>query len=151
MFEYNPNENKLCSLHHPFCALNEDDLGTNPDLWSERIVHCRAQSYDLVLNGYELGGGSLRIHDSELQRKVLQILGLSEEKIYEQFGFLLNALDSGAPPHGGLAFGLDRIVMLLLNEDSIRDVIAFPKSSQTRCLLTGAPSTVSDIQLLEFE
>jgi aspartyl-tRNA synthetase len=151
MFEYNPIENKLCSLHHPFCAPNEDDLGTEPDLWSERIVHCRAQSYDLVLNGYELGGGSLRIHDSELQRKVLQILGLSEEKIDDQFGFLLNALDSGAPPHGGLAFGLDRIVMLLLNEESIRDVIAFPKSSQTRCLLTGAPSTVSDNQLLEFE
>jgi aspartyl-tRNA synthetase len=151
MFEYNKEEGKFCSLHHPFCMPNLEDLGENSEFWSEKIVHSRAQSYDLVLNGYELGGGSLRIHDSELQKMVLRILGLSEEEIEEQFGFLLKALDSGAPPHGGLAFGLDRILMLLLGEESIRDVIAFPKSSQTRCLLTNAPSIVNESQLLEFK
>ena len=150
MFEFNAGENRLEALHHPFCAPNAEDLGDDPALWGERLPTARAQAYDLVLNGLELGGGSLRIHDSALQRQVLQTIGLPLEEAEQQFGFLLEALDLGAPPHGGLAFGVDRIVMLLAGEESIRDTIAFPKTQQARCLLTSAPAGVSPQQLEEL-
>ncbi len=150
MFEFNPGENRLEALHHPFCAANPDDLGDEPAAWAERLPSARAQAYDLVLNGLELGGGSLRIHDSALQRQVLETIGLPLEEAQRQFGFLIEALDMGAPPHGGLAFGLDRMVMLLAGEESIRDTIAFPKTQQARCLMTQAPAGVSPRQLEEL-
>ncbi len=142
MFEFNADENRLEALHHPFCAPNPED--------AHDLATARAQAYDLVLNGLELGGGSLRIHDSELQRQVLQTIGLPQEEAEKQFGFLLEALEMGAPPHGGIAFGVDRLVMLLAGEDSIRDTIAFPKTQQARCLMTGAPGGASDAQLEEL-
>ena len=150
MFEFNAGENRLEALHHPFCAPNSADLGTNPAAWANTLPTARAQAYDLVLNGLELGGGSLRIHDSALQRQVLQTIGLPLEEAERQFGFLMEALDMGAPPHGGLAFGLDRMVMLLAGEESIRDTIAFPKTQQARCLMTGAPGGVATKQLDEL-
>ena len=150
MFEFNAGENRLEALHHPFCAPNREDLGSDPAAWSQTLPTARAQAYDLVLNGLELGGGSLRIHDSALQRQVLQTIGLPLELAQEQFGFLMEALDLGAPPHGGIAYGLDRMVMLLAGEESIRDTIAFPKTQQARCLLTGAPAGVDERQLQEL-
>ena len=150
MFEFNAGENRLEALHHPFCAPNSADLGDDPERWAETLPTARAQAYDLVLNGLELGGGSLRIHDSALQRQVLQAIGLPLEEANQQFGFLMDALDMGAPPHGGLAFGVDRIVMLLAGEESIRDTIAFPKTQQARCLMTQAPAGVADQQLDEL-
>ena len=150
MFEFNADENRLEALHHPFCAPNTGDLGDDPSQWSSTLPTARAQAYDLVLNGLELGGGSLRIHDSALQRQVLQTIGLPLEDAEEQFGFLIEALDMGAPPHGGIAFGLDRMVMLLAGEESIRDTIAFPKTQQARCLMTQAPAGVSDGQLQDL-
>jgi aspartyl-tRNA synthetase len=150
MFEFNAEENRLEALHHPFCAPNAADLGSDPTAWAERLPTARAQAYDLVLNGLELGGGSLRIHNSDLQRAVLQSIGLAEAEAEQQFGFLLEALELGAPPHGGIAFGLDRMVMLLAGEESIRDTIAFPKTQQARCLLTGAPAAVEPAQLEEL-
>ncbi|MFN9530562.1 MAG: aspartate--tRNA ligase [Cyanobacteriota bacterium] len=150
MFEFNKDENRLEALHHPFCAPNADDLGHDPAAWAERLPTARAQAYDLVLNGLELGGGSLRIHDSALQRQVLQTIGLPLAEAEAQFGFLMEALDLGAPPHGGIAFGLDRMVMLLAGEESIRDTIAFPKTQQARCLLTRAPAGVTSKQLQEL-
>ena len=150
MFEFNADENRLEALHHPFCAPNREDLGDDPERWAETLPTARAQAYDLVLNGLELGGGSLRIHDSALQRQVLQTIGLPLEEANAQFGFLMEALDLGAPPHGGIAYGLDRMVMLLAGEESIRDTIAFPKTQQARCLLTGAPGGVSERQLEEL-
>ena len=150
MFEFNSDENRYEALHHPFCAPNTTDLGTDPAQWADTLPGARAQAYDLVLNGLELGGGSLRIHDSDLQRQVLQTVGLPLEAAQEQFGFLIEALDMGAPPHGGLAFGLDRMVMLLAGEESIRDTIAFPKTQQARCLMTAAPAGVADQQLSDL-
>ena len=150
MFEFNTGENRLEALHHPFCAPNSADLGADPAAWAQTLPTARAQAYDLVLNGLELGGGSLRIHDSALQRQVLQTIGLPLEEAERQFGFLMEALDMGAPPHGGLAYGVDRIVMLLAGEESIRDTIAFPKTQQARCLMTQAPADVSERQLEEL-
>jgi aspartyl-tRNA synthetase len=150
MFEFNKDEDRLEALHHPFCAPNRADLGDDPERWAQTLPTARAQAYDLVLNGLELGGGSLRIHDSALQRQVLQTIGLPLQEANAQFGFLIEALDLGAPPHGGIAFGLDRIVMLLAGEESIRDTIAFPKTQQARCLLTGAPGGVAEKQLQEL-
>jgi aspartyl-tRNA synthetase len=150
MFAFNADENRLEALHHPFCAPNAEDLGDDPAAWAERLPTARARAYDLVLNGLELGGGSLRIHDSALQRQVLQTIGLPLEEAEAQFGFLMEALDMGAPPHGGIAFGLDRLVMLLAGEESIRDTIAFPKTQQARCLLTRAPAGVTPKQLEEL-
>jgi aspartyl-tRNA synthetase len=152
MFEFNAGDNRLDALHHPFCAPNAIDLGGDPADWAATLPAAKAQAYDLVLNGLELGGGSLRIHDSALQRQVLQTIGLPLplEEANQQFGFLMDALDMGAPPHGGLAYGVDRIVMLLAGEESIRDTIAFPKTQQARCLLTQAPADVSTKQLEEL-
>ena len=150
MFEFNADENRLEAIHHPFCSPKPEDIGESKKMWKDNLPTSNAQAYDLVLNGLEIGGGSLRIHNSELQTTVLEIIGLSKEEAKEQFGFLIDALSMGAPPHGGIAFGLDRIVMLLANEDSIRDTIAFPKTQQARCSMAQAPANVSSNQLEEL-
>ena len=144
MFE-RTKENKLTSLHHPFTlpVVTIDELANNPD----EVLAC---AYDFVLNGYELGGGSLRVHDPVMQSEIFKILGISSEEADEKFGFLLSALSSGCPPHGGIAFGLDRIVMLLTGTTNIRDVIAFPKTQSASCLLTNAPGEVTSAQLEEL-
>ncbi len=142
MFEWNADEKRLEALHHPFTAPHSEDL--------EDIKTARAQAYDLVYNGIEIGGGSLRIYQREIQQQVFAAIGLSPEAADEKFGFLLEAFDYGTPPHGGIAYGLDRLVMLLAGEDSIRDVIAFPKTQQASCLLTQAPGAVDEKQLKEL-
>ena len=119
-------------------------------MWKEKLPNANAQAYDLVLNGLEIGGGSLRIHNPELQKNVFEVIGFSSKEAKDQFGFLLDALSMGAPPHGGIAFGVDRMVMLLANEYSIRDTIAFPKTQQARCLMAQAPAGVSEDQLNEL-
>ncbi len=146
MFEYDETEKRYQALHHPFTAPMESDL----DKLETSPLEVNSRAYDLVLNGVEIGGGSIRIHDSELQERVLKCLGIGKEEAKEKFGFLLDALTFGAPPHGGLAFGLDRLVMLLCREDSIRSVIAFPKTQKATCLLTQAPSKAATAQLQEL-
>jgi len=146
MFEHDPEGDRWDAVHHPFTAPkdgHEDLMDTDPDA-------CLAKAYDMVLNGWELGGGSVRIHRAEVQSKVFDALKISPEEAQAKFGFLLDALQYGAPPHGGLAFGLDRLVTLMTKADSIRDVIAFPKTQRAQCLLTGAPSGVDEKQLREL-
>jgi aspartyl-tRNA synthetase len=141
MFEFNEGENRWDALHHPFTAPSGGGLDpADPGA-------ARAEAYDLVWNGVELGGGSIRINDPELQSQVFSVLGISEEEASERFGFLLEALRYGAPPHGGIAFGVDRFAALLAGVESIRDVIAFPKTASGGDPLTGAPAPVDDIQL----
>jgi aspartyl-tRNA synthetase len=142
MFEWNADEKRLEALHHPFTAPHPDDL--------HDLKTARAQAYDLVLNGFEIGGGSRRIYQREIQEQVFEAIGLTPEEAQNKFGFLLEAFEYGTPPHGGIAYGLDRLVMLLAGEESIRDVIAFPKTQQARCLLTDAPSSVDGKQLKEL-
>ncbi|MEQ3461106.1 aspartate--tRNA ligase [Enterococcus cecorum] len=145
-FEYDKEEGRYVSAHHPFTLPRESDiplLATDPSK-----VH--AQAYDIVLNGYELGGGSLRIYQKEVQEQMFEALGFSRREMQEQFGFLLDALDYGFPPHGGIALGLDRFVMLLAGEDNIREVIAFPKNGRAVDPMSQAPSTVSPLQLFEL-
>ncbi|MDS3861791.1 aspartate--tRNA ligase [Thermosynechococcaceae cyanobacterium BACA0444] len=142
MFEWNPTEKRLEALHHPFTAPRPEDIND--------LKTAKAQAYDLVMNGFEIGGGSLRIYQAELQEQVFETIGLSPEEAHDKFGFLLEAFEYGTPPHGGIAYGLDRLVMLLAGEDSIRDAIAFPKTQQARCLLTGAPANVASQQLKEL-
>lgn len=143
MFEWNADEKRLEALHHPFTAPHPDDIND--------LTTARAQAYDIIFNGTEIGGGSVRIHQREIQEQVFSAIGLSIEEANDKFGFLLEAFEYGTPPHGGIAYGLDRLVMLLAGEDSIRDVIAFPKTQQARCLLTNAPANVDAKQLKELE
>jgi aspartyl-tRNA synthetase len=143
MFEWNADEKRLEALHHPFTAPHPEDI--------DDLTTARAQAYDIIFNGTELGGGSVRIYQREIQEKVFSAIGLSTEEANDKFGFLLEAFEYGTPPHGGIAYGLDRLIMLLAGEDSIRDVIAFPKTQQARCLLTNAPANVDAKQLKELE
>ncbi|KQV86461.1 MULTISPECIES: aspartate--tRNA ligase [unclassified Roseateles] len=146
MFEHDEENNRWAAVHHPFTAPKDG----HEDLMTSDPGKCIAKAYDMVLNGWELGGGSVRIHRAEVQAKVFEALNISAEDQRIKFGFLLDALQYGAPPHGGLAFGLDRIVTMMTKAESIRDVIAFPKTQRAQCLLTGAPSLVDEKQLREL-
>ncbi|MCD8833208.1 aspartate--tRNA ligase [Staphylococcus arlettae] len=146
LLEYDEDAKRYVAAHHPFTSPKQEDIAK----LSDSPEQVQANAYDIVLNGYELGGGSIRIHDGELQAKMFEVLGFTEEQAREQFGFLLDAFKYGAPPHGGIALGLDRLVMLLTNRTNLRDTIAFPKTASATCLLTEAPSEVSDNQLEEL-
>jgi aspartyl-tRNA synthetase len=146
LFKYNAEEKRWESEHHPFTAPRKEDLG----ILEKSPEKVKSRSYDLVLNGVELGSGSIRIHNQELQEKIFKIIGIDKEQAYTRFGFLLEAFQFGAPPHGGFAFGLDRLLAILAQEESIREVIAFPKTSAAFCPLTGAPSDVDEKQLQEL-
>ena len=146
LFEYSTEERRMVSVHHPFTAPHPDDLlGLDKE-----PLKTRSLAYDLVLNGQEMGGGSIRIHSRELQLKVLEMLGFTREEAIERFGFLLEALSYGAPPHGGIAFGVERLVMMLCGAESIREVMAFPKTQKAVDPMSGAPSEVSARQLSEL-
>lgn len=145
-FEYSEEEQRYVAMHHPFTMPMEEDL----DLLETEPGKVRARAYDIVLNGTEIGGGSIRIHQDDIQERMFEALGFTKESVYEQFGFLMNAFKYGVPPHAGLAYGLDRLVMLMAKQDSIRDVIAFPKVKDASCLMTEAPSRVDEKQLEEL-
>ncbi len=147
LLEWNEEENRYTAMHHPFTMLMDEDI---PLIESGSLGKIRAKAYDIVLNGNEIGGGSVRIHQNDIQEKMFEMLGFTKEAAYEQFGFLLNAFKYGVPPHAGLAYGLDRLVMLMAKVDSIRDVIAFPKVKDASCLMTESPSRVSEQQLEEL-
>lgn len=146
MFEYDETEKRYQALHHPFTAPAEEDLAK----LASDPVSMRSRAYDLVLNGSEIGGGSIRIHQKDVQVRVLEALGMDRAEYEEKFGFLLSALDSGAPPHGGIAFGFDRLMTILCNTSSIREVIAFPKTQKGACLMTAAPASATPAQLSEL-
>ncbi|WP_372654890.1 aspartate--tRNA ligase [Halobacteriovorax sp.] len=153
LLEWNPDDKRYIARHHPFTMINTDQkdtfIGADPKD-SESLKDMPAQAYDVVCNGYELGGGSIRIHEQDIQKKMFEVLGMGEEEIQSQFGFFVEALNYGVPPHGGLAFGLDRIIMLLAKTDSIRDVIAFPKTTSASDLMSKAPSAPAENQLKEL-
>ena len=146
LFGWSEKENRYDSLHHPFTAPTPEDL----DKLDTDPLSANSQAYDLVVNGSEIGGGSIRIHNPQVQAKIFELLKISKQQTQDRFGFFLKALEYGAPPHGGIAFGLDRIVMLLTGTNNIRDVIAFPKTQRGQCLLTNAPSEVDKSQLDEL-
>ena len=146
LLEWSDEQNRFTAMHHPFTMPMEEDLAiidTDPG-------KVRAKAYDIVLNGNEIGGGSVRIHQDDIQEKMFECLGFTREQAYERFGFLLDAFKYGVPPHAGLAYGLDRLVMLMAKQDSIRDVIAFPKVKDASCLMTNAPDYVDEAQLKEL-
>ncbi|MEG0687363.1 MAG: amino acid--tRNA ligase-related protein, partial [Hungatella sp.] len=146
LLEYSEEQGRFVATHHPFTMPMDEDwhlIDTNPGA-------VRAKAYDIVLNGTELGGGSVRIHQADIQSKMFEVLGFSKEDAYSRFGYLLNAFKYGVPPHAGLAYGLDRVIMLMVGADSIRDVIAFPKVKDASCLMTDAPTQVEEKQLKEL-
>ena len=145
-FEYDEDNNRYVAMHHPFTSPLDEDM----ELLESNPSKVRAKAYDMVLNGVELGGGSIRIHNSKIQEKMFTALGFSTEEAWDKFGFLLEAFKYGTPPHGGIAFGLDRLIMLLAGEESIREVIAFPKTQNASCPLTNAPSEADNTALLEL-
>ncbi|MBQ4410276.1 MAG: aspartate--tRNA ligase [Firmicutes bacterium] len=147
MFEWSDEENRYMAMHHPFTSPKKEDIHY---LETGELDKIYADAYDIVINGYEAGGGSIRIHDSKLQKKIFEVLQLTEEDIRIKFGFFIDAFKYGAPPHGGLAFGLDRLCMLLLGTDDIRQVIAFPKNQNAQCVMSEAPTIVTDQQLEEL-
>lgn len=146
MFDHDEEQGNWNAMHHPFTAPRDQDLAGLKDSPGE----ARAKAYDLVINGYEAGGGTIRIHDNQVQQLVFELLGLDEATARDRFGFLLDALQFGAPPHGGIALGIDRIAMIFGGLDNIRDCIAFPKTQRAMDLMTGAPSPVDDVQLEEL-
>lgn len=160
LFEWDEEERRFQAMHHPFTSPTDEDIEkmlsmdtSNPELFTVHrslFTDIKAKAYDIVLNGYEIGGGSIRIHNPVVQKKMFEILGIADEDANLKFGFLLDALQYGAPPHGGIALGLDRLVMLMVGAHSIRDVIAFPKTQKAVCLMSGAPSTVEQKQLREL-
>lgn len=146
LLAYNEEEGRYQAEHHPFTAIMDEDI----ELLDTEPGKVRAKAYDIVLNGEELGGGSIRIHDSKLQEKMFSVLGFTKEKAWERFGFLLEAFKFGPPPHGGLAYGLDRMIMFLAGTENIKDVITFPKNQNAFCPLTEAPNVVDENQLEEL-
>jgi aspartyl-tRNA synthetase len=159
LLEWDEEEKRYAAMHHPFTSPSDEDIEKMMQLSdvefamkgsSKLLSSLKAKAYDLVINGYEVGGGSIRIHRKDVQRRMFQILGISDDEAYSKFGFLLDALQYGAPPHGGIAIGLDRLVMLMVGASSIRDVIAFPKTQKAVCLMSGAPSSVDQKQLREL-
>ena len=146
LVEWNEDNQRWDALHHPFTSPNLDDM----HLLDENPGSVRSYGYDIVMNGYELGGGSIRIHDAKLQSQIFDLLGVEKQEAEEKFGFLMNAFKYGAPPHGGMAFGLDRIIMLLTGSNQIRDVIAFPKTTSAMSLMDNSPSNVDTEQLDEL-
>lgn len=146
LYEYDREENRLVAMHHPFTSPLEEDL----KYLDKKPLKVRSKAYDLVINGQEAGGGSIRIHSRDLQRRMFEKIGLTEDQIINRFGFFVDAFNFGVPPHGGLAFGLDRLVMLIAKTDNIKDVIAFPKNQNAQCLMSDAPSTVEDRQLTDL-
>jgi aspartyl-tRNA synthetase len=146
LLEYSSEEKRYVAVHHPFTAPLEEDI----PLLAERPEAIRARSYDLVINGEEIGGGSVRVHTIELQNRIFRALGIGKEEALEKFGFFLEALSYGAPPHAGMALGFDRLVALMVGAESLRDVIAFPKTQRATCAVTDAPSRVDATQLAEL-
>ena len=146
LLEWSDEQNRYLAMHHPFTMPMEEDL----QYIDSEPGRVRAKAYDIVLNGNEIGGGSVRIFQNDVQEKMFEVLGFTKEQAYEQFGFLLDAFKYGVPPHAGLAYGLDRMVMLMAKEDSIRDVMAFPKIKDASCLMTQAPSMADNKQLEEL-
>ena len=147
LYEYSEEDGRYYAAHHPFTMPNEDDIKYFDTKEYSKI---RAKAYDLVLNGEEIGGGSIRIYNDEIQKKMFEALGLSEEDVQNKFEFFVEALKYGTPPHGGIAFGFDRIVMFLTDTNDIKNVIAFPKNKKAECLLSQAPNEVSEAQLDEI-